>query len=310
MDDTTQTVPLEALEPRRPWTFGREALEGAFSRQVITYMAAWLVLHLVTTLAWARHLRNLAGNSSLPAYWGDLLTARDLWELFENGGLKHQPIGALATVGFWAAFCWMLWAGWRVQARAASVRPGILAWVFGALDALVIGVLPLGFMGFLGLRMLSFLGGLGIEGLGWLNLVGRVLVQLGLVSVLMLQWWLCRLNRAGSEVGGWRLGGWVALGRHLGHSFLRLWLHPLQWSLLVLGGVVVRSGLSFLVLALAWRWGGGSLGRLWAFALLQLLAAALGAWALAWFMKIVSGFWSHDVVIRNEIQALKASLQS
>ena len=39
---------------------------------------------LATQVLWARHLGSLTGWSSLPSYWGETLTARDLWELLEN----------------------------------------------------------------------------------------------------------------------------------------------------------------------------------------------------------------------------------
>ena len=38
---------------------------------------------------------------------------------------------------------WALWAGWRLQARVVQVRPGLGAWLWGALDAALIAALPL-----------------------------------------------------------------------------------------------------------------------------------------------------------------------
>jgi hypothetical protein len=78
-----------------------------------------------------------------------------------------------------------------------------------------------------------------------------------------------------------------------------------QWSLLALGGAVLRSLLPFLVLLLAWRMGGGTPFRVWLFLLLQLLVTALNGWLLGWLLRATARFWSHDAIVRDARFALK-----
>lgn len=295
----------ENIGSRGPLVFLRKALPGGLSASGWELLLAWVCFQAVVSWAWAQHLRGLAGPSSLPAYWGEQLTARDIWEMVVNGGLGQHPLGAMTTVGAALFLGWALWAGWKVQAKSASLRPGLRAWVFGLFDACLLGILP-NLLVVKGIHwFLALLGRTGIQGLGWLELVMGPLVALTGLSAFLLQWWLCRINRAGALEQGWRMGSWSALGRHLAHSFLRVWLHPVQWTLLMSGGVILRLGLHALVFLLAWRWGGGTSVRVWAFLVLQLAAAAGAAWSMGWMLRTVAGFWRHDAHLREEIRRLQ-----
>jgi len=150
---------------------------------------------------------------------------------------------------------------------------------------------------------LAGLGGTGIQGFGWLDWVGAGLVRLAFISALFLQWWLCRLGRAG-QAPGFRLGSWRRLAGHLGLSFRRLWLHPVQWLALILGGILLRAGLTLLVLVLAWRLGGGTIPRVGAFLALQLLVVLVNAWLLGWFLRLAALFLRHDAAVRAVIARL------
>jgi hypothetical protein len=154
----------------------------------------------------------------------------------------------------------------------------------------------------------NLLGATGIQSFCWLEYVGGTLVRLACLSAFFLQWWLCRLGRAGHAGRGWRLGGWQPLGTHLGQQFLGLWRHPVQWTALVLGGVVVRIGLTLLVLVLAWRMGGGTALRVWCFLLLELAAVLVNAWLLGWFLRVSALFGHHDAAVKGEIRRLEASV--
>ena len=306
----TERPPFEVdsqdpLAPRGPWFFLRKALPGGWSRLGLAFMASWAAFFLLSNVFWAIHLKSLAGSSSLPNYWGELLTVRDLWELVENGGLKQHWTGPLVPLLALLGLLWFLWAGWRLQAAAAGVRARLGAWAWGFLDALLLGLPPLALVGALLLLVLGRMGSTGIQGLSWLDWVGGALVRLGCLSAFFLQWWLCRVRRA-DAVKGWRLGSWNALGSHLAHSFLDLWLHPVQWTLLVLGGVVLRTGLTFLVLVLAWRWGGGTLLRVWSFLLLQLATVMVNAWLLGWFMRLAGLYARHAVAVQAVLCQLRA----
>lgn len=294
----------EVLSPRGPWAFLEPALPGGFSGAGLQLLLAWLGFQILSSAVWAQHLRRLAGWSALPTFWGEQLSARDVWELMENGKLLEHPLGfwtPLLVLGFLA---WVLWAGWKVQAKAVAQRAAFAPWIFGLVDALLIGFLPICLLTLALTWFLGILGGTGIQGLGWANLVGRTLVRLTAVSAFLLQWWLCRANRAGA-CGGFRMGSWTALGRHLGHSFLRLWLNVMQWALLLAGGVVFRLGLHFVVLFLAWRWGGATPVRVWVFLLLQSLATLAAAWVIGWTLRAVALFWRHDARVRAEILDLQ-----
>ena len=118
------------------------------------------------------------------------------------------------------------------------------------------------------------------------------------MSAFFLQAWLCRLDRA-SAPGR-------PLGTHLRRSFLRLWVHPIQWTVLVLAGVVIRMGLPFLVLLLGWRLGGGSLVRVWSLLGLQALVVLVNAWLIGWFLRVTAHFWRNDEAVQTVISDLEA----
>lgn len=226
------------LAPRGPWSFLAAACRGGGSHWGLQLMAGWLAFSLLTSVFWALHLMSLTGWSSLPNYWGELLTFRDLWELVENGGLRYQWTGAWLPLAAGLAFLWVLWAGWRLQAAALGRPARFGAWLWGAVDAALIGAVPLALLAGLAWWVLGRLGGTGIQGLGWLDWIGGGLVKLAFISALFLQWWLCRMARAAAPAG-WRLGGWRRLAGHLGLGFRRFWRHPVQWFSLILGGVLL-----------------------------------------------------------------------
>lgn len=312
---TTQEAPPfdpyqpDAHAPRGPWTFLREAVTGGFSPLGNRLLASWLAFYLCSNVFWAIHLRGLAGWSSLPNYWGELLTAQDLWELVENGGLKNHWTGPWVPLLAGGAFLWFLWAGWRLQADSAGLPARLSAWAWGLLDALLIGALPLVLVAVLKLWFLAKLGGAGIQGLAWFAWICGPLVRLCCLSAFFLQWWLCRLGRAAGP-RGWRRGSWKALGEHLWDAFSRFWLHPIQWGVVVAAGVVLRTALSFLVLFLAWRWGGGTPLRVTVFLLLQVLVVLVNAWQLGWFLRLVGLFWRHDVAVVAAIRQLQVDSRS
>ena len=295
----------EALGLMGPWAFLKKAVPGGFSGPGIQLLLAWLGFQILSSTLWAQHLRSLAGWSSLPTFWGEQLSARDIWELVVNGKLGEHPIGFWTGLIAMTCLAWALWAGWKVQAKALGTPAGFGPWALGFVDALLIGLLPILLVEGALTWFLGKMGGTGIQGLGWLNLVGGTLVRLTAVSAFLLQWWLCRAGRAGAPSGGFRMGSWETLGRHYGHSFLRLWLNGLQWALLLAGGVVVRFGLHFLVLVLAWKWGGATPGKVWAFLALQALATLVSAWVMGWMLRVVALFWRHDSAVRDEIRYLR-----
>lgn len=291
----------DPLAPRRPWSFWREALPGGFHFWGRQFIAGWLLFQVLTSAVWALHLKAHAGfglghpgGSGLTNHWGEMLSARAVWELLENGGLKNDILGTATPVIAAFGLGWLLWSGWRLQAEAAGVPGRAGPWLMGFLDALLIGTLPLALAAAPLLWGLGRLAELGFATLGWLNLAGGTVLRAAVVSALLLQWWLCRLNRAASPSGGWRLGSWEAYGRHLAASFLALWRHPIHWGTLLVAGAALRLGLSGLVLWLGWRMGGGSTGRVWLFLLLQALATAAGAWLIGWFLRLTGLHWAQD----------------
>jgi hypothetical protein len=273
------------------------AVRGGLSRWGLQLMAGWLAFSLASGVFWAVHLRGLVGQSALANYWGELLTARDLWELAANGGMRQHWTGPWVPLAAGLALLWFLWAGWRLQADAIG-RPARLGpWFWGLVDALVIGAGPLALLAGLLALGCARLGATGIPVLGWLGWVLGGLVRLAFFSALFVQWWLCRLDRAVQPAGPC-LGSWGRLAGHLGLSFRRFWRFPAQWLTLILGGVVLRTGLTLLALGLSWRMGGGTLPKVWACLVLQLAVVAVNAWLLGWFLRLGALFLDHEATVR------------
>ena len=130
MESTPAPPAMETPKPLGPWGFWKASLKGGFSRDGFQLILAWVAFDALSGTAWALHLKGLAQWSALPNYWGELLTARDVWELLENGGLKQDPLGAWAPMIGFLAMVWVFWAGWRVQTRAvelpARIGPSIM----------------------------------------------------------------------------------------------------------------------------------------------------------------------------------------
>jgi hypothetical protein len=287
----------EALTPRAPWSFFRAALPGGFTRWGWGLMGGWALVLLGPVLGWAGHLRRAAGWSALPAHWGERISARDIWEIWENGGLNHRAANSPTVHLLGLGLVVVLWCGWRMQAEAAGQKARLGSWLLGALDTLLIGLLPVGLLAGGAYAGLRWAGGLGIDGLGWASLVGRPLIVAGALAALNLQWWFCRLGRAAKPARGYRA--------HLADSFLRLWEHPIQWGVVNLGGALLRALLPFLVLLLAWRLGGGTTFRVWLFLGLQLLVTLFNAWFMGWLLRAAALFWIHDAAVRSARAAIK-----
>ncbi len=290
----------EQLVPKGPWSFLRAALPGGFGSSGWGLMGGWALLALLPAFFWARGMvSNTAyagGYSGLPAHWGEQLGAKDVVELFKNGEV-HAPIGFMATSFLLLGLALVLACGWSMQARSAGLRGGFGGWILGLLDTLILGLVPLGLVYGLAALGLSLLTGHGFALLSWTAFVLRPLALAAFLSAFNIQWWLLRLGREGAS---------QEFGTHLGHAFLRLWSHPLQWAVLIVGGAALRLALQALVLWTAWRLGGSSAGRVWAFAGLELLAASLNAWLLGWMLRTTALYWRHDLELRRAIQALKA----
>ena len=287
----------EDLSPRAPWTFLSAALPGGFTRWGWGLIAGWLLTLLGPALGWAGHLRRAAGWSALPSHWGEQISARDIWELMENGGLKYRLTNSPTVHLMGLGLVIVLWCGWRMQAEHVGVKARLGPWLLGALDTLLIGLLPLGLVVFITSWVLGRIGGIGIDGLGWAAFIGRPLFWMALIAALNLQWWFCRLGRAAGLKRGYRT--------HLKDSFLRLWSHPVQWTLLNLGGAALRALLPSLVLLLAWRMGGSTSVRVGLFLLLLLLVTAINAWLMGWLLRAVTHFWIQDVLVRDARAALE-----
>jgi hypothetical protein len=302
MDRPTTIHTEEALAPRAPWALLPLAIPGGFSRWGWGLMAGWMFLLLGPALGWAGHLRRAAGWSALPNHWGESLSARDIWELWENGGIQHRLANSPTVHLFGLGLILVLWCGWRMQAERAGLKARLGPWLLGALDTTLIGFLPLGLVAWLVDSVLARLGGSGLDFLGWAAFFGRPLVWMALISALNLQWWLCRLGRAAGLSRGYR--------RHLSNCFRSLWSHPIQWGSISIGGAALRSLLPFLVLLLAWRLGGVTTFRVWLFLLLQLLVTAGNGWLMGWLLRATALFWRHDVIIQETRAALEDSTRA
>lgn len=285
----------EGLAPRGPWRFLVPALPGGFGRWGWGLLAGWALMLAGPSFSWAVLLSRSAGWSALPSHWGEGITARDVWELWENGGLKHHAVNSPTVHSLGLGLVVVLWCGWRMQAETVGLPGRLGPWLLGALDTLIVGLVPMAMVAWLLFQVLGWLGNTGIQGLGWTAFFGRPLVAMAALSALNLQWWLLRLGRAGRSAGVDRR----SYLRHLGRGFLAFWSHPVQWTAIVLGGTVVRALFSFLVLLLAWRLGGDTVGRVWLFSLLQLAAAVASAWLLGWFLRTSALFWQHDLKARE-----------
>ena len=297
MDRPTTIHTEEALTPRAPWSCLASTAPGGFTRWGWGLMAGWMLVLLGPSLGWAGLLRRTAGWSALPNHWGECLSARDVWELWENGGLKLRLVNSPTVHLFGLGLILVLWCGWRMQAEQAGLKARLGPWLLGALDTLLIGFLPLGAVAWLADLVLAWSGGSGLDALGWAGFLGRPLVWMALVSALNFQWWLCRLGRASGRTGGYRT--------HLESCFMGLWSHPIQWGALALGGAALRALLPFLVLLLAWRMGGGTTFRVWLFLLLQLLVTAVNGWLMGWLLRATACFWHQDAVVREARTALQ-----
>lgn len=295
----------DELNERSPFSWVREALHQGMGGDILHLMTAWMAFTALTSTAWAFHLRQLAGWSALPNYWGDRITARDIWELSENGGWNQEPLGTPTLVLAVVCMIWVLWAGWRLQARVVNLPHRLGPWVWGLFDALVVGALPLLVVGFGATITWKWLGTSGIQGLGWMRLVLSPLLQATTVSAFMLQWWFCRLGRAREN-----LHSPSAYGRHLGQSFLRLWMHPVQWFVLLFGSAALRAALGFGVVLLGWRWGGGTPARVAGLIGLQVIASAAGAWILGTLLRLSALFWCQDQKVRDAQSQLRSTLTS
>ena len=287
----------EPLAPRGPWAFLKAALAGGFTRWGWGLLAGWALVLVGPALGWAGHLRRAAGSSALPAHWGERISAVDVWELWAHGGLQQRLTNSPTVHLFGLGLVVVLWCGWRLQGEAAGFQARLTPWLLGTLDTLLIGLLPLGAIGWGADRLLAWLGGFGIDGLGWTALLGRPLVWMAVVATLNTQWWLCRQGRAVGLARGWRA--------HLKESFLALWAHPVQWSILNLGGAALRSLLPFLVLFMAWRMGGGTTARVWTFLLLQVAVTFFNGWTLGLLLRMTGRYRQHDAAVRDARAALK-----
>ena len=296
-DRPTTIHTSEPLAPRGPWLFLRPALTGGFTRWGWGLMLGWTLVLLGPALGWAGHIRRAAGTSALPAHWGEQITTRDLWELWENGGLQHRLANSPTVHLFGLGLVVVLWCGWRMQAEAAGHKARLGPWLLGALDTLLIGFLPLGLAAWLVDFALGWAGGQGLDGLGWTAFFGRPLIWMALIAALNLQWWFCRLGRTAGLARGYRA--------HLGDCFMQLWSHPVQLGLMNILGAALRALLPFLVLLLAWRLGGGTTFRVWLFLLLQLLVTAINGWLLGWLLRSTALFRNHDASVREARAALK-----
>ncbi|HJW07998.1 MAG TPA: hypothetical protein VJ483_00085 [Holophagaceae bacterium] len=294
----------DALVPKGPWSFLRAGLSGSFSREGLGLMGGWVMLALVPAFFWARSMvSNTAfagGYSGLPAHWGEQLDAKDIVELFKNGEV-HSPVGFMASSFLIVGLLLVFACGWRMQARSAGLQGGLRAWVLGLFDTALVGLVPIGLVYGLAYTGLWAISDHGLAVLSWTAFILKPLALASFASALSVQWWLLRLGREGAS---------EEFGTQLGHGFLRLWAHPVEWFALVVGGAAVRLTLQALVLWTAWRMGGSTVGRVWAFAGLELLAAAINGWLLGWLLRATALYWLHDLELRRAIKALKALVKA
>lgn len=291
----------EALSPKGPWSFLRESLPGGFSGPGLGLIVGWLLAALPPAFFLARHLAGLAGHSALPTHWGERLDAKELMELWWNGEWRHQPMPTWALVFLLLGLGISLWSGWKMQAEQVGREATFGPWFKGALEAILLGPLPLYLPLFVGVFLLKAFGERGIDSFAWLLFFLRPLFWFAWSGACFLQWSLLRVARLDPDRGGWFT--------HLRHGFLRLWLHPMQWGALILGGSALRILLHGGALILGWRMGGAALGRVWLLVLLQVLAGVVGAWTLGFVMRVAARFTVHDAHVRRERSALEKALK-
>lgn len=296
------------LTPLSPIAFFKSSLP-VFNGPLWHLLLSWLAFQWILSPTWALHLKGLMGQSAMAAYWGDRISAREIWDVLVNGELQHRPMG------FWVAFLALifllsaLWAAWRVQENAVGRKASVKPWVMGLIDAIWIGILPLLLIGhFLG-KILVWMGNTGFQGLAYIDLVARPLLYLTLISAFLLQWWLCRGERAEkaaqeNAIQGLFLGTFKAYLIHLGDCLLRFWAQALSWIPLLAFGVVLRMGLHGLVLWLGWMWGGATVIKVLALFFLQGIAALSVAYLMAWMLRLVARFNAHDRIVKLEIRTL------
>lgn len=274
-----------------PWRFLRRGLAGGFSSASLQLMAAWSFAAMIPAWFWARHVAGFAGHSALANHWGERIAMRDALDLWWNGKWSENPIGFLPLFSFLIFVGWALWSGWRVQTETLGTRPSFSAWFIGIWETLLIGLLPLYIIHWAVTTPLAGAGGLGIPLFSWTAFLLKPVFFFAFMMALSLQWSLFRVARLIAPQS------WP---RHLLHGFLRLWTHPIQWTLFALGLSLFRLLLTVGVLSLGWRWGGMGSGRVLLFALLQGVAAALLAWSLGWQARVAALFTQHDAEVRAE----------
>jgi len=294
----------ESLAPKGPWRFFVSAMRGGFSFWGIQFIFGWVAFQVLTTLSWVTHLKTRLGNSSLANNWGELLTARDVWEIMENARLKDSILGFWTVAIGVIAMLWILWSGWKVQVKPVELKAGFLPWLIAIPTALLVGYLPIWMLHAFLWNTFAYLENLGIQFLGWVNLFASPLLRMTFASALLLQWWLCRIDLAHHMPKG--ASEWLI---HLRDSFFRLWAHPVQWGNIVLFGVAVRSGLAFFVLLLAWNWGGQVISRVWTIFLMQIAVSAINAWIIGWMLRLAALYWKHDMEVRSEMMSLESSMR-
>ncbi|MDR2561512.1 MAG: hypothetical protein LBC63_07060 [Holophagales bacterium] len=290
----------DELSPKGPWKFLTKAIPGGFTAWGVQLILAWIAFYALTALSWFSHLRAKLVNSALAENWGEAISAGDIWEIMENGGLRDDFFGPWVLVVGALALLWALWAGWKMQTGAVGLCASIAPWLASVPATLAIGFLPLWVLHAMLWETLAFLGGLGIQPLAWMDFFGGPLLRMAFASSLMLQWWLCRLDmakRMPKSAEEWKA--------HIKDSFLRLWVHPVQWGNIIFFGVVARAGLTFGALYVGWELGAKSLSHLWAFIALQSLVAAINAWIIGWALRVAALYWKNDEAVRTEIRALK-----
>lgn len=295
------------LAPKGPWSFLRASMGSGLHGATLGLMAGWAVAELVPAFLLARHVAAHAGNSALPAHWGERLDARELLDLWWNGEWRHQPLPTWGILFLFAGLGWALWSGWKVQAELLDRRPTFRAWGLAGLEALLLGPLPLLVPAWLAIAFLGLIGDRGIDAFAWVKAVLVPLFWLAWSGACFLQWSLLRTAHLLPNRGPWL--------RHLGHGFLRLWMHPLQWFGLITGAAALRVLLHGGALLLGWRLGGATSLRVWVLVLLQLLATLLGAWIQAVILRIATRFTAHDAAVREArahlaLQATGAPLEA